>query len=316
MLSLPSKYRNPWVQLLIFILFALGVFMSLGTAGMYVVAKLNHVSLDEALNVADGAMKGTAARNIMAGMQVVQFLTLFIIPSILFAYWADPKSIFPFAGLKKPWSIRYYVLAGGLILASLFAVGFLGYLNEKIPLSDSLMELEKKQNAAIGTLVTAQSVGELIFSIVLIGVLAGVGEELFFRGCLQRIVIQITQSPWLGIIITAALFSAFHLQFSGFLPRMFLGVALGALYWYSGSLWPGILFHIVYNSIGVLVAYYYPKSINNPEAIPTSEAGIYILGILGIAAIVYLVNEMKRQSKTEYAEVYPAKPRNPFDQVN
>jgi uncharacterized protein len=315
MLTLPSKYRNPWVQLLIFIVFALGVFMTLGAVGMYIVAKLNHVSLDDAMNVMDGTIKGANARNIMAGMQVVQFLTLFILPSLLFAFWADPKNIFHFAGLKKPWNKQYYFLAGGLILASLFAVALLGHLNEKIPLSDSLIELEKKQNAAIGTLIAAQSIFDLIFSIALIGVLAGVGEELFFRGCLQRIIIQITKSPWLGIIITAAFFSAFHFQFSGFLPRMFLGVALGALYWYSGSLWPGILFHVIYNSIGVMVAYYYPKAISNPETIPTSEAALYIMGVLGIGVIVYLVNEMKKQSKTEYAEVYPTKPHTPFDQV-
>lgn len=315
MLVTPSKYRSPWLQLLIFVLFAVGVFTSLGLVGTYLVAQLNGLSLDDALKAMEGKSKISAARNVMAGMQVVQFITLFIIPSLLFAFWADPKNAFSFSGIKKPWTPNYYLLVAGLILASLFAVGLLGVLNEKIPLPQSLIDMEKEQNEAINTLVAAKTPSELLFSIFLIGVLAGVGEELFFRGCLQRIVIQITKNPWAGIIITAAIFSAFHLQFSGFLPRMFLGVALGALYWYSGSILPGILFHMVYNTIGVVVAYYYPEQMNKAETLGSGDAAVYIMGALGVAAVGYLVLRMKEKSRTVYSDVYPEKPISPFDTV-
>lgn len=313
MLATASKYRSPWLQLIVFIVFALGVFSTLGTGGTFLVAKMNGISLDEAMKVVEGQSKNSAARAVMAGMQVVQFLTLFIIPSLLFAFWADPKNVFSFSGIKKPWTNQYYILVAGLIFTSLFAVALLGLLNEKVPLPQSFLEMEKKQNAAIETLVMAKTPAELLFSIFLIGVLAGVGEELFFRGCLQRILIQITRSPWAGIIITSALFSAFHFQFSGFLPRMFLGVALGALYWYSGSILPGILFHMVYNTIGVVVAYYYPEQLNKPETINANAAMMYVMGALGIAGVVYLVKRMKENSRTVYADVYPEKPASPFE---
>jgi uncharacterized protein len=314
MLATPAKYRSPWLQLLVFFIFAAGVFMTLGAFGISVVAWMNDVSLTDATKVIEGNLTIKGAKSIMAGTQVVQFLTLFIIPSILFAFWADPKNVFSFTGIKKPWNNQYFFLALGLVFASLFAVALLGYMNEKIPLPQSWVEMEKKQNAAIKIMATGQTPLDLLVSILLIGILAAVGEELFFRGVLQRIIIQICKNPWWGIIITAVFFSAGHMQFSGFLPRMFLGVALGALYWYGGSLWPGILFHTVYNSIGVIVVYFIPEQINKPETINTSVPALIIMGILGILAVIYLVIKMKQQSKTEYAQVYPPAP-TPFDQM-
>lgn len=315
MLVTPSKYRSPWIQLLVFLVFALGIFFTLGAAGTFVVAKMNGVSMKDLTKVLEGDFKIAGAKNIMAGMQVVQFLSLFIIPSFLFAFWADPKSPLHFAGAKKPDHNRYFSFALLLVLASLFSVAFLGFLNEKIPLPQSLLDVEKRQNAAIEILVKGQTTADLLVSIFLIGVLAAVGEELFFRGCLQRILIQITKNPWVGIIITAALFSAFHFQFSGFMPRMFLGVALGALYWYGGSIYPGILFHLVYNSIGVIAGHYMPDEINKPESLNDSVPILAIMGALGIAAVVYLVQQMKKHSKTEYTVVYPEKPKDPFSQL-
>jgi membrane protease YdiL (CAAX protease family) len=314
MLATPAKYRSPWLQLLVFFIFAVGIFMTFGGLGVYLVAWLNGASMTEASKIIEGDLTIKGAKSIMAGTQVVQVITLFIIPSLLFAFWADTKKPFSFVGFKKPWNNQYYILAAGVVLASLFSVALLGYFNEKIPLPQSLVDMEKKQNAAIKILATGQKPVDLIVGIFLIGVLAAVGEELFFRGVLQRIIIHICKNPWVGIIITSAFFSAGHMQFSGFLPRMFLGVALGALYWYGGSLWPGILFHMGYNSIGVIAAYFMPEQLNKAETIETSLPGLLVMGTMGILAIIYLIIKMKQQSKTEYAQVYPPAP-NPFDQV-
>jgi membrane protease YdiL (CAAX protease family) len=180
MLATPAKYRSPWIQLIVFIVFAAGVFMTLGSFATFVVAKMNHVDLDDVQKVLEGKLKIPASKSIMAGMQVVQFLTLFIIPSLLFALWADPKQPFSFAGIKQPGSNQYYLLAVGLVLTSLFAVALFGYINKQIPLPQSFLDLEKKQNDAIRILATAQSPVDLLVSIFLIGVLAAVGEELFY----------------------------------------------------------------------------------------------------------------------------------------
>lgn len=312
MLASAAKYRSPWIQLAVFVVLTLAIFMTIGSFGAALVAKMNGVSLTDVQKIMNGELKSSAARNIFAGMQMLQFVTLFLVPVILFALWADPKQPLKFAGLKSPWSTKYYGWALLLLLVSIFVSGLAGFINDQIPLPKNLAELEAKQNAAVAAMAVSKTIPELLQSIFLVGLLAAVGEELFFRGTIQRILIQLTKSPWTGIIITALLFSAIHLQFAGFLPRMFLGVVLGAIYWYSGSLWPGILFHFLYNTLGVVVVYFKPDQLNKPEMVDSSKYGIIFFGIASIATVVYLLILMKKNSKTVYAEVYPAKPADPF----
>lgn len=56
-----------------------------------------------------------------------------------------------------------------------------------------------------------------------------------------------------AIWITAALFSALHLQFFGFIPRMLLGALFGYLLEWSGTLWLPIIAHFINNAAGVIV---------------------------------------------------------------
>jgi membrane protease YdiL (CAAX protease family) len=93
-------------------------------------------------------------------------------------------------------------------------------------------------------------------------------------------------------------FSALHLQFQGFLPRMFLGVILGALYWYSGSLWTSILAHFVNNAIQVIAVSYSPKYVNDNPSVPV----LYAL-ISGVAVFAILWG-YKKYSHVSYAKVY------------
>jgi hypothetical protein len=50
------------------------------------------------------------------------------------------------------------------------------------------------------------------------------------------------------------------LDFSGFLPRFFLGVILGLLYVWSGNLWYSVLVHFLNNT--TVVIYIYVMNIN------------------------------------------------------
>ena len=61
--------------------------------------------------------------------------------------------------------------------------------------------------------------------------------------------------------ITAILFSAFHLQFYGFVPRMLLGVWLGYLFVWTGSLWVSIIAHTLNNSTVVGMSYLSNKGV-------------------------------------------------------
>ncbi|MDE6491112.1 MAG: CPBP family intramembrane metalloprotease, partial [Muribaculaceae bacterium] len=114
---------------------------------------------------------------------------------------------------------------------------------------------EERARALTATLMGGGSVMDLIMGLLVVGVLAGVSEELFFRGALQRLLMTRPMNPHVAIWITAVIFSVFHFQFFGFFPRMLLGAFLGYAAWWSGSLWVPVVVHALNNMLVVLASW-------------------------------------------------------------
>jgi membrane protease YdiL (CAAX protease family) len=150
-------------------------------------------------------------------------------------------------------------------------------------------------------------------NLLFVAVFAGVGEEFFFRGVLQRIFIRLLKNPVAGILVTAFVFSAIHFQFYGFIPRFILGVLLGMVYWYSGSLWPAILAHVVYDGFAVVAIYFNPSLADQDVTLPIGNQ--VIAGIISAIATGILVYLMKKKSTNSYEAVYVEEKQeeiNPF----
>ena len=115
----------------------------------------------------------------------------------------------------------------------------------------------KEQESALLTnqLVAFNSGHQLVIAVLVIGLIASIGEEVFFRGVIQRKFMEWTSNAHLGILVAAVLFSAVHFQFYGFFPRLLLGVLFGYLYYWSGNLWVAILAHLINNSLVVITLY-------------------------------------------------------------
>ena len=92
----------------------------------------------------------------------------------------------------------------------------------------------------------------LAVNLFVIALLPAIGEELLFRGALQRLLGELTRNKHAGIVLSAIAFSALHMQFYGFLPRMMLGIYFGYLVLWSGSLWPAIIGHFINNATAVV----------------------------------------------------------------
>jgi membrane protease YdiL (CAAX protease family) len=122
---------------------------------------------------------------------------------------------------------------------------------------------EKEDIAAELTAYLTQfdSFGNFALAFFVIAILAGVGEELVFRGMLQPELQRATGNIHAAIWISAILFSAIHLQFFGFVPRMLLGVMFGYLYYWSGNIIIPMLAHFVNNGFSLLMVYLYQLGI-------------------------------------------------------
>nr|WP_320037370.1 CPBP family intramembrane glutamic endopeptidase [uncultured Bacteroides sp.] len=118
-------------------------------------------------------------------------------------------------------------------------------------IEDWIINTEKAAEVTTNTLLNTDSWGGFIMNIIIIAIMAGIGEELMFRGVIQKILIGWTKNIHLGILYTAIIFSAIHFQFYGFVPRMILGMVLGYLYIWSKSLWVPVIAHAINNALTV-----------------------------------------------------------------
>ena len=131
--------------------------------------------------------------------------------------------------------------------------------------------------------------GGLLLNLLVIALIPAVGEELTFRGVLQQGLVRRMKSPHLAIILSAAIFSFIHFQFYGFLPRMFLGILLGYMFYITKSLWTSITMHFVNNGTAVVLYYLNNKGIIDidPETFGSTQyLWLAIISLVVTAALI------------------------------
>ncbi len=194
-----------------------------------------------------------------------------------------------------------------LLLFFLFvpAINYSVKLNELLVLPDFLSGVEQwmkdsEENAKEITTLFLQmdSISDLFVNLFLIAFIPAISEELIFRGVLQKIINKNSSNYHIGIWLAAAIFSAIHFQFYGFIPRMLLGAFFGYLLVWSGSLWLPIFAHFVNNAAGVLGAYFYgiDSMENQLEQVGSSE-GTELLTLASTALFIVLLIRFKRAQK-------------------
>ncbi len=219
-------------------------------------------------------------------LQAMSSVTIFLIPAVLSAMFISSRNALSFLGLKPVAQPQIYLLAALCMFPCFPVVSLLGEINQALPLPRWMIDLEKDTSKQITAFLKADNFFDVVVNVIIMALLPAICEELCFRGALQKIIINITKNAWKGIIITAIIFSAIHFQFLGFLPRLFLGIILGAIYWYSGSLWPSILAHFVYNGVQVVGVTYQPQYIEKNPEIPLYYSLISAVVILMIMRII------------------------------
>ncbi len=114
---------------------------------------------------------------------------------------------------------------------------------------------EKTAGQISDAMLQMKTVWDMILNVLLIGLVTAIVEEFMFRGVLQTIFLRWTKNTHAAIWITAILFSAFHMEFFGFLPRLMLGVLFGYFVVWSGSIWTSVWAHFLNNGTAVVATY-------------------------------------------------------------
>ncbi len=194
-------------------------------------------------------------------IKVIQFITTilgFLLPAVFTAYLLNRRPMY-LLGFTQKINWKQVGIVCAIMITALFVSAFLSYVNERLPISESLKlrfdKMENDYDQQVEAIIGLNSFGEYVLALILMAFLPALCEEALFRGGLQNFLTRSTKMPWLSIIIVSILFSAAHFSFYGFLPRIFLGVILGLLYQYSGRLWLNIIAHFFNNALAVTMIY-------------------------------------------------------------
>ncbi|MDB5232663.1 MAG: family intrarane metalloprotease [Chitinophagaceae bacterium] len=184
------------------------------------------------------------------------------IPALLFGIIASKKP-FEYLGFNNVVSGKQVFVIVLLLVPASMLTGSLGELTRHIPLSAELTgkfkALEDAYMAQVMVLANMKTSFDLFLSLLILALLPAIFEEMLFRGGFQQMFMRLFKNIHVAIIVTSVVFSAFHVSFYGFLPRLFLGVALGYIFYYSRNLWLNILFHFLNNALVIVQMYILTK---------------------------------------------------------
>ncbi len=158
---------------------------------------------------------------------------------------------------------------------------------------DYLTSMEKQAEILVKLFTSNLTPATFALTFVVVSILPGIGEELVFRGLIQTELQRAVGNPHVGIWLAAAFFSAFHLQFFGFFPRMLIGALLGYLYFWSGNLWVPIIAHMLNNGLQLLGIYLHQLGVHSYDVESTESAPVVTVTIavaLTVGLLYYCKN--------------------------
>ena len=243
-------------------------------------------------------------------MQAVSTFFMFFLPAYFTALicYRNPSK---FIGFNTLINYKQILIILGILLLTFPLSGVLAEATKMIPIPKAweikFKAMEAAREAQEAALININSFSKYIFSMVIIGLLPAIFEEVCFRGGLQNILTRWFKGPWAAIIITSIIFSAVHVSYYGFLVRFALGIVLGLIFYYSGSLWLSILFHFLYNGLQVTALYVATmqgnKSTKEIEENFPLWAGIIALAIIIFAFIKFRQISLLQQEKYAMPEI-------------
>ncbi|MEZ4887444.1 MAG: CPBP family intramembrane glutamic endopeptidase [Chitinophagales bacterium] len=283
----------------IFSLIGLGVLLIIGGQSLESIQSMDFVNMS----------KGDI--NLYKVMQVLSSIGIFIIPAVIFSYLKTGDGL-QYLQWKKGAEINPTILSVVIMVVAFPVLLVLMIANQAMVLPDFLQGMEtwmKEQELQLAGLTEVflqmDSIGDFLLNLLMIAIIPAIGEEMLFRGGLQKLLQDWTKKPHLAIFISAAIFSAIHVQFYGFVPRMIIGMLLGYLFYWSNNLWYPIIGHFINNGVQVVAVYAGQMDISSEtptfETMPTDAKTSLLFMVVGSLVLGSVLLYLFR-SNFKYAE--------------
>jgi membrane protease YdiL (CAAX protease family) len=293
---IPHRQIHPGLQFLMLIGVVLGLILAGTIISILIISSsFGKDVLNDTLNLKVSSLQ---TQNALWVLQIVSTTLPLLLSPVFFSYIIvrEPddylKTTFHF-----PWLLIPVVFLTMMLSEPLME--FIGNINQHMNLPQWMRDEENRIKQASDSMMQMKTIGSMFFNLFIIGLVTAIAEEFLFRGCLQTIFVRWMKNKHVAVWITAILFSAFHMEFFGFLPRMMLGLLFGYFVAWSGSIWPAIWAHFLNNGTVVVITYLYQHkliNINPDDQQVFSYAGYIISFIITLFLLfIYKYISAKRQ---------------------
>ncbi|WP_018613731.1 CPBP family intramembrane glutamic endopeptidase [Segetibacter koreensis] len=293
------KYQPPAIQFLVFLALAGGFFLVDYAISSFFFNDISSVLLDK------NTIVSTAIINKFKWAQLTGSIISFIFPALFFGYYSSPKAL-PYIGIQKSVTPVLFFASVALLFCIQPFIGWLGEINAHTKfgsLQKTLEEMEAVYNRALKVFLQMKTFKDLLINLFIMALLPAIGEELFFRGSLQKALLRMSQKPWLAILVSSLVFGLLHGTFFKLLPIFTLGLLLGTVYHVTRNLWYTITIHFINNAFAVLSVYYADSSsllkrlAGDDISVPLY--GALLSGVIGVGIIFFI----KRKSDEDFPEI-------------
>ena len=287
------SHISPWAKIVLL----LGLMASGTLAVLSILSTLNVLFFDFPLDVVKHLSPTSSLRSIQAAkiIQITTQIGLFVLPTFAFAYLTSSKLSLGIGWEYHTKMTGFFVAIGATILAIPF-INILAEWNTALHLPDFMEPLERwmrqtqsSNDEMLKILAPMRNPYDIGINVLMMAILPAIGEELLFRGVLQRQFQTIFRNPHVAILVTAIIFSAIHLQFLGFFSRTLLGMLFGYLFYFSKNIWLPIIAHFINNFLALMLVLFY--GVNSVEtSMENWVTGPFILfSITSFSAAVFIV---------------------------
>jgi uncharacterized protein len=232
-------------------------------------------------------------RNSIRSVLFMNHVFSFILPAIFTTMIVYKNMAVKYLKLDKMPNLTQVGLAFLLLVVSVPLVQYSYLLNKMVHLPKWMLNLEQDTSKMLEAIIKKEYWYESVLNVLLIGVVPAIGEEMMFRGILQQQLGRIFRNEHVMVWVSAAIFSAIHMQFEGFLARMILGALLGYLFVWTRNLWVPMIVHLLNNSLQIIYVYAANLTPSEMEKMGNEDKMTWWMALVSLGFVVFVARLIK-----------------------
>ena len=289
--SVSTAEKPDWKKLLVF----LGILAACFFVGNLVLALLAMAAglpLTEDLDIF-GAISDEETKPFIKTAIGLNHLIIFTGTALFYAIWAKKEKWLGYFDWVKV-DFGLLILFVALLICAYPIITASATIFEDV---EWVQQMDETNLEALMQVMEMSGGFDLFVNLIIIGLLPAIGEELLFRGVIQKELITKFSSSHFAIILTSIIFAAVHLQIQGFFPKLFIGLILGYAYYWTRSLWYPIVLHFLNNAIPTVMLFLAGDEIEamQEEAIKPEKVHLLIGVVFSFFLCIFLIRIIRKQ---------------------